>query len=464
MESPLSAKIVRIGGALGFWGDRHDALFDLLKGGPLDYVMMDYLAEVTMSILQKQRLKTPGLGYAHDFIPVIKKALPLLRAKRVRLIANAGGLDPLECARALARAAVEAGFPDLKIGVVSGDDLMPELPRLAAQGVRLDHFDSGASQDGIPSPVLSANAYLGAFPIAAALARGAEIVVTGRVNDAALVLGPLIHEFKWKDSDYDRLASGTIAGHLLECGGQASGGNFNGDWQKVPALERLGYPIAEVDETGDFTMTLHPGQGGLITPAVLKEQLLYEIGDPADYRVADVRCDLTALELEDLGQNRVRVRGARGGAPTADFKVSMTYAGGYKIAVGLIYTWPDCLAKARAGAALFLARLEKLGLLYQDHFVSILGHDGVHGPMSQKNSNPDEVYLRIAFRVADHETAERISREVASHIVSGIPTATGLDARPSPQKEVLFWPSRIAKALVSPVVTLLEASEKADPR
>jgi hypothetical protein len=448
-------KTIRIGGALGYWGDRNDALIDLLKGGPLNYVMLDYLAEVTMSILQKQRTKDPSKGYAHDFVTLIKASLPLLRKNKVKLIANAGGLNPKSCASHLLAIAREAGFGDMKIGVVSGDDLIPRLNSLHEQNIDLKHFASGDSQNKIPGPILSANAYLGAFPIAQALRGGADIVITGRVNDAALALAPMIYEFGWNETQYDLLASGTIAGHLLECGGQASGGNFNGGWRDVPGLGRLAYPIAEVCEDGNFVMTIHPGQGGLVTPAVLKEQLLYEISDPAKYIVADVICDITQAELIDLGQNRVRVQGVRGRAPTPDYKVSMSYEGRYKVTVGLVYTWPDSVEKAQAGARLLLERLQKLGIKYHDHRISILGHDAIHGSMSRKLPDPDEVYLRMAFLVDDEATGEKIAREMATHIVSGIPTACGLDGRASPQKQVIYWPSLIAKNLVTPEVEVI---------
>lgn len=446
-------KTIRIGGALGFWGDRNDALLDLLQGGPLDYVIMDYLAEITMSILQKQRLKDPRMGYAHDFVPLVKSALPLLRKNRVKLIADAGGLNPLGCAEALVAMACESGHPDLRIGVVFGDDLMPHLASLAQKGIDLRHFDTSASQKEIPGPILSANAYFGAFPIAEALDRGADIVVTGRVNDAALALGPMIHEFGLQPDQYDLLAKGTMAGHLLECGGQASGGNYNGGWQDVPDLENLGFPIGEVSEDGALIMTIHPGQGGLMTPAVLKEQLLYEIGDPSAYIVADVICDITALEMEDLGQDRVRVWGVRGHPPTSTYKVSMSYEGAYQISVGLVYTWPDCVLKARAGAELLLKRLDKLGIRYRDHRVSIFGSDAVHGDMSHRVEEPDEVYMRIAFLVDDPQTAERISREMVTHILCGIPTACGLEpGRSSPQKQIVYWPSLIPKSMIHPCV------------
>jgi len=446
-------KTLRIGGALGYWGDRNDALLDLLRGGPLDYIIMDYLAEITMSILQKQRAKDPKLGYAHDFVPLMREALPLLRKNGIRLMADSGGLNPVGCAEALLLAARESGYPDLKVGIVHGDDLMPHMKRLAEKGFDFKHFDTRASQKEITGPILSANAYFGAFPIAEALARGAEIVVTGRVNDAALALGPMIHEFGWKEDQHDLLAAGTMAGHLLECGGQASGGNFNGGWRDVPDLANPGFPIGEIREDGTLVMTVHPGQGGLMTPAVLKEQLLYEIGDPAAYIVADVVCDITGLEMEDVGGNRVRVWGVRGHPPTEFYKVSMSYEGAYQIAVGLVYTWPDCVAKAKSSADLLLKRLDKIGLRYRDHLVSIFGHDAVHGPMSEPNDDPNEVYLRVAFLVDDPQTADRISREMITHVLCGIPTSCALEVgRPSPHKQIVYWPSLIPKSELKPCV------------
>jgi hypothetical protein len=451
-------KTIRIGGALGYWGDRTDALFDLLEGGPLDYVIMDYLAEITMSILQKQHSKNPSLGYPHDFVPLMKRALPLLKKHRVRLVTDAGGLNPLGLADFLIATARDLGWPDLKVGVVHGDNLMPRLADF--EGIEFRHFDTGAPQSEIPGKITSANAYFGAFPIAQAFDSGADLVLTGRVNDAALALGPLIHEFGWTSDQYDLLARGTIAGHLLECGGQASGGNFNKAWQEVPDLPHLGFPIGEISEDGSLVVTIHPGQGGCVTPAVLKEQLLYEIGDPSAYIVADVICDITDLEMEEIGKNRVRVTGTRGHPPTDTYKVSMSYEGGYQISVGLIYTWPDCVAKAKASSAIVLKRLEKLGIRYRDVMVSIFGDDAVHGSMSHPVQDPNEVYLRMAFVVDDAETADLISREMITHVLCGIPTSCLFDAiRPSPHKQVVYWPSLIPKSAIAPLVTIKGGTE-----
>ncbi len=446
---------IRVGGALGFWGDRADAIFDLIRGGPLDYVIMDYLAEVTLSILQKQRMRDPALGYPQDFVPLMKQVLPLLHKHHIRLVTDAGGLNPLGLADVIVAMAREAGFPEFKVGVVHGDDLMPHLESLGATGVDFKHFDTGASQKEIPGKVLSANAYFGAFPIAAALDRGADMVLTGRVNDAALALGPMIYEFGWKPDEFDLLARGTMAGHLIECGGQASGGNYNGGWADVPDLANLGFPIAEIDADGTVVMTVHPDQGGLLTPAVVKEQLLYEIGDPSAYVVADVTCDITQLEMEEVGKNRVLVKGTRGQAPPSSYKVSMTYDGGYKIVVGLAYAWPDCIRKARASGDLILKRLDKLGIRYRDILISIFGDDGLHGGMSHRIEDPNEVYLRMAFSVDDVLTANKISREVTNHVLCGIPTGCMIQpGRPKPHKQIVYWPSLIPKSLVQPEVEI----------
>jgi hypothetical protein len=409
-----------------------------------------------MSILQKQHVRDPNMGYPHDFNPQMKKALPLQRQGQERLITDAGGLNPLGLADALLETAKTLGWPDLKIGVVYGDDLLSHLADFAEQGIEFRNYDTSAPQSEIPGRITSANAYFGAFPIAEALARGADIVLTGRVNDAALALGPSIFEFGWRADQYDLLARGTIAGHLLECGGQASGGNYNEGWQEVPNLDRLGFPIGEISEDGSLVMTIHPGQGGRVTPAVLKEQLLYEIGDPSAYIVADVICDITELEMNDLGSNRVEVRGTKGHPPTSNYKVSMSYEGGYQIAVGLVYTWPDCVAKAKASSEIVLKRLVHLGIQYRDVLVSILGDNAVHGTMGHRIEDPNEVYLRMAFVVDDAETADRISREMITHVLCGIPTSCLFDAiRPSPHKQIIYWPSLIPKSAVTPQVGII---------
>jgi hypothetical protein len=246
-----------------------------------------------------------------------------------------------------------------------------------------------------------------------------------------------------------------MAGHLLECGGQATGGNFNGGWQDVPDLASLGFPVGEVSADGSLVMTLQPGRGGLVTPAVLKEQLLYEIGDPAAYVVADVVCDITELEMTDLGNNRVRITGVRGHPPPSSYKVSMSYEDGYQVAVGLVYTWPDCVAKARAGAELLLGRLEKLGIGTRAHRVSILGHDALHGAMSRQREDPDEVYLRVAFAVDDAATADRIAREMVTHVLCGVPTACMLEPGRAPHhRRIAYWPSLVPKSAVTPAVVV----------
>ncbi len=344
----MSEKIVRIGGASGYWGDTASAPRQLVEKGDIDYLVFDYLAEVTMSILAKMRARSAEAGYATDFITLAMK--PLLReiaAKRIKVVANAGGVNLAACRAALEQIAVEAGVA-LRIGTVEGDDLLPRLEELRAMDLR--DLATGAP---MPERLLSINAYLGGFPIAAALDAGADIVVTGRCVDSALVLGPLIHEFGWAPEDYDRLAAGSLAGHLLECGAQATGGNFT-DWQDVAeGWDDMGFPIAEVRQDGSFVVTKPEGTGGLVTPLSLGEQMLYEIGDPRAYLLPDVVCDFTQVRLAQAGKDRVEVMGARGRAPTGTYKVSATYPGGFGCVGTMVVAGFDAAERAwRNGEAI----------------------------------------------------------------------------------------------------------------
>jgi len=320
----MTARTVRIGSASGFWGDTAMAAPQLVRGGDIRYLVFDYLAEVTMSILAGQRAKDPGAGYATDFVQItMKSLLPELVKKGIRVVANAGGVNPLACRDALARVAEELGLP-LRIGVVLGDDLSARADAFRAQGVV--EMYSGAP---FPQSLASVNAYLGALPIARALDAGCDVVITGRCVDSAVTLGVLIHEFQWSDRDYDRLAQGTLAGHLVECGAQCTGGLFT-DWASVPDWENIGFPIVEASADGTFVITKPPGTGGLVTVQTVAEQLLYEIGDPRAYLVPDVTCDFTAVRFEQDGEHRVRVSGATGRAPTASYKVSATFVDGFR--------------------------------------------------------------------------------------------------------------------------------------
>jgi hypothetical protein len=454
-ESPF-----RIAGASGFWGDRNDALLDQLRGGPLDAVMLDYLAEITMSILRVKKLRDPGAGYAGDFLKALRPALGEVVARGVQVVTNAGGMNPRACAEAVVELARAQGHRGLRVGLVEGDDVMERLGELADRGVDLSNLDTGAPFSTIRERVMSANAYLGADPIAEAIRRGAQVVVTGRCTDSALALGPLLAHFDWAADDWDRRAAGVVAGHVIECGGQASGGNFCGGWEEVPDLANLGYPIAEVDASGDVVVTKHPGLGGLVTPAVVKEQLLYEIGDPRAYLTPDASADFTSFRIEDLGHDRVRISGVRGGPPPDHWKVSISYQDGWTNAVGLTFVWPFALERARATERLLLERAAKLGIQIDAHHVDCIGVNGAHGPMAPPpREEPNEVLLRMAIRTRDRDSAKRFGEEVAPLVLSGLPGACSglLTGRPEPRPIVNFWPARLPREAVSPRVEVLEA-------
>jgi hypothetical protein len=451
----------RIAGASGFWGDRNDALLDQVREGPVDAVMLDYLAEVTMSILRRQKLSDPGAGWARDFVKALEPALPIAVERGIRIVTNAGGINPKACAEAVRDLARRLGLSGVAIGVVSGDDLFDRIDELLARGFVLAHMDSGAPLAPVRSRALSANAYLGATPVAAALRQGAQIVITGRTTDSALALGPLLARFDWAADDWDRRAAGVVAGHLLECGGQASGGNFAGGWRDVPRLEELGYPIAEVVSSGELVLTKHASLGGLVTPAVVKEQLLYEIGDPRAYLTPDVTADFTSIQLEDLGSDRVRVFGVRGRPPPGELKLSISVQGGYRTQATLLFVWPNAFARAEETVRILLSRVNKLGIELEAHQVDFIGVSGAHGPMAPPPSEePNEILLRVAVRTRDRESAMRFAREIAPLVLDGMPGAAsgpGFGGRPEPQPIVDFWPALLPREEVSAKVELVES-------
>lgn len=415
---------VRIGGASGFWGDSAVGAPQLVAGGAIDYLVFDYLAETTMSILAAQRAKSADLGYATDFVEVaMASVIEELGRREIKVVANAGGLNPRACAAALARIAAGAGV-SLRIALVEGDDLEPALPRLREAGV-VDTF----SGQPLPKRLLSANAYLGALPIAQALGAGADVVLTGRCVDSALVLGPLVHEFGWSAHDHDRLAAGSLAGHIVECGCQATGGLFT-DWEEVPDWPGIGYPVVECADDGTFVVTKPEGTGGLVTPAVVAEQLVYEIGDPAAYVLPDVVCDFREVRMEDAGPSRVRVSGARGRPPTDSYKVSATYADGYRSSAALVIVGIDAARKAQRTGEAILARTRRMlverGLGdYRATRIEVLGSESLYGPHARVLA-PREVVLRIAVHHASRDALELFAREIAPAGTSFAPGTAGM--------------------------------------
>jgi hypothetical protein len=453
-------KKVRIAGGQGFWGDLLTAPIDQVRRGPIDYLMLDYLAEVTMSILQKQRKRDPKAGFARDFIDLMREILPDCVEKGIKVTANAGGVNVPGCAEALRSVAEELSLSGkLKIGIVTGDDILDRLPEFLAKGISLTHMDTGESVATVMDKVQSANVYLGAAPLVEALNRGADVVIGGRLTDTGLTLAPLIHEFGWSLDDFDRIASGTIAGHIIECGGQVSGGNCQYDWQNIPRLEDIGFPIIEADTDGSFTVTKHDGTGGRINIQSVREQLLYEMGDPSAYITPDVVADFTTIELSNEGPDRVRVSGIKGRPRTDSYKVSIAYSAGWKAVGTLVYSYPDALAKAKAADEILRARLSRLGLDFEVILTEFVGVNATHGHLSgAADSDIPEVQLRIGVRSENRDSVERFTKEIAPLILTGPPGVTGFaGGRPKVEEIMAYFPALIPKSLIFPEVSVIEA-------
>ena len=443
--------MIRIGNGQGFWGDWLEAPVRLVQDGPLDYLILDYLAEVTMSILQKQKLANPERGFASDFPPLIGRIANQIREKKIRVIANAGGVNPVACARAVLAAA-----PGLKVAVVLGDDVFGRLDELMARGHEMRDMDTGQPLSTVRERILSANAYIGAFPLAEALATGADVVIAGRSTDTALALAPMVHEFGWGPLDYDKLACGTIAGHLLECGAQVTGGNCQVDWQSIPDLANIGYPIVEAEADGTFVLTKHKGTGGRVSLDSVKEQLVYELGDPTRYLTPDCTADFTSIQLRDDGENRVHVSGIRGGERPPTLKLSISFADGWKAIGTLVYTWPDALEKARAADGIVRQRLRDLGLAFDEIHTEFFGVNACLGPVAPVVSDPAEVQLRLGVRGHDKQAVDRFTRELIPLVLSGPPGATGYgDGRPKLREIVAYWPALLPREEISTSVEVI---------
>jgi len=451
--------MIRIANGQGFWGDSLQAPVEQIRRGPIDYLTLDYLAEVTMSILQKQRMHDPQAGYARDFVDLIARVLPDLKDRRVRVIANAGGINPLGCRDAVLDAAARQNI-SVKVGTVAGDDITDRLDQFLKRGIELQNMDTGEPLAAIRAQVERANVYFGAFPVAQALGLGAEIVVTGRVADAALTLAPMIHQFGWQDTDWDRLSAGIVAGHAIECGAQVTGGNCQVDWETMPELADVGYPIVEAEPDGTFCVTKHAGTGGRVTVASVKEQLLYEIGDPTQYITPDCVADFTTVQLDQAGPDRVRCSGIRGRPATNFYKVSISYTAGFKAMGSLVYTWPDAYKKARAADQILRQRLGRLGLRFDEIRTEFLGANACHGipsaePAPEIEPHLPEVVLRVGVRSENRAAVERFTREIAPLVLNGPPGVSGLGlGRQRVEEIVAFWPALIPKSEVQPEVAI----------
>jgi len=452
------SRVVRVASGQGFWGDWLEAPRRQVEGGQVDYLMLDYLAEVTMSIVQKQKERDPRMGYARDFIGAMESVFPAVAERGVKVIANAGGVNPMACADAVLEAASKHGVRGkIRIGVVTGDDILDRLDELLAAGHELRNMDTNEPLANIRDRVLSANAYIGSTPIVEALQQGANVVVTGRSTDTALTMAPLRHEFGWAADDWNRLAAGIVAGHILECGAQCSGGNCLHDWRNIPDLANVGYPIAEAQADGTFVITKHANTGGRVNVPSVTEQLVYEMGDPNSYITPDVVADFTSIRLEDAGENRVRVHGITGGPPTPFLKVSIAYRSGYKAVGTLVYSWPDAMEKAQLADRVLRERLDNLGLKFDQVLSEFVGATATHGPLAGDGRGAPEVQYRIGVRGSDRAAVERFTREIAPLVLNGPPSVTGFaGGRPKVEEIVAYWPALLDKRAVSTAVTIVE--------
>lgn len=452
MPEPL-----RIGNAQGFWGDADDAAARLLAGQPnLDYLTLDYLAEVSLSILALQRDRDPAVGYTRDFLDVLRSLVPFWKSgSKTKVVTNAGGLNPLDCAKACAKILADAGLGHLKIGVVSGDDVLPAIQQNGGQDDDFRHLETDESASAVASKLVTANAYIGAEPIAAALKQGADIVLTGRVADPSMAVGPCMAHFGWSATDYDRLAGATIAGHLIECGAQVCGG-ISTNWLEIPDPANIGFPVVEVAADGSCVVTKPEGTGGWVNLETVKEQLLYEIGDPDNYLSPDVTVSFLSLALEQIGPDRVQVKGANGRAPVDKYKVSATFREGYTAQGLLTIFGRSAVEKARRCGEIVIDRVRQAGYDLERYTIECLGSNAVALDVLPEKTDLLETVLRISVADSRREAIDRFSKELFPLVTAGPQGATGYSAgRPHARPVFGYWPCLIQKSKVQPTVQIL---------
>ncbi|MCH9691094.1 MAG: DUF1446 domain-containing protein [Gammaproteobacteria bacterium] len=457
MQAQQNKKVL-IANAQGFWGDSLLGSLRLVEEGPVDYLTFDYLAEITMSIMQKQKMRDANSGYATDFVQLIGRIIKICKQKKIKIIANAGGVNLRACLKAIKKTIVETGVTGIHVGIVEGDDIMDRLAELRVSGETFANMETGEAIEPIVDRITSANVYIGAAGIVEALRQGADIVVTGRASDPSLVLAPLIYEFGWPLDDYDKMAAGTIMGHVIECGSQCTGGNFT-DWQTVPDMARIGFPVVEANADGSFVVTKHDNTGGLVSVETVTSQLLYELGDPKSYLSPDCIADFTSIQISQDGENRVRISGIRGREATSSFKVSMSYSNGYKVLCTLCISGPDTVEKAQRLADMVFARVQMHGfdIAEDDRFLELFGNNLLYRGIVPRLEHPHEVLLRLGAKSNNPKALQVLAAEIAPLITSGPPGITGFaGGRARPTEIVGYWPTLIDKSRINTQILVEE--------
>ena len=451
-------KTIKIGNAGGYWGDDPSALERQVNGGRLDYITMDFLAEITMSIMQKQQSRDPEAGYAKDFIGMLKPILKKIVADKTTIITNAGGINPKSCANAIMNLGKELGV-EPKISIVYGDDIIGDIDEVMKKGASFQNMETGEEFNSVKDKIEAANIYFGAAPVVEALKDNPDIIITGRVTDTGITLAAMVHEFGWSIDDWDKLAHGIVAGHIMECGTQATGGNFT-DWEKVESFDNVGFPIVEVSETGEFTVTKHEGTGGLVSVDTVREQLFYEMGHPGAYITPDVIADFTTIHLEQQSPGRVRVSGVKGYAPTPLYKVSMAYEDGFKAQGSIIISGPNARAKAETFAKIFWNRC---GTDYLETSTEYVGWNACQRSLVKRDDG-NEILLRLGVRAEDEKTIRKFAKLIPSLILSGPPGVAVLGGVPRPQKVVSYWPALLSKDICHPYIAKFENGQLVDEK
>ncbi len=442
------SKKVKIGGGQGFWGDSNDAAIHMIRHSDIDYLGCDYLAELTLSIMQRQKLKNPAMGYARDFVGLVKEIGREAYEKNIKILTDAGGMNIDGCVKEVSNTLKEQGVDNFKIGYVTGDDMLERLPEMMKQGIAFENMDDVGDFNEIKDKIVNANVYYGHEPIVECLKQEADMVITGRATDSALFLSPMMYEFGWAPDDYDNLARGIMTGHLLECGGQGAGGNYMYDWKSVPRMDELGFPIVELSDN-EMYITKAPDCGGIICEQSCKEQFLYEVLDPANYLTPDVNVDISHATLTNAGDNRVKVEGIKGKKRPDTVKLCIGYHAGYKVATYLSFAWPDAYEKAQYTADILMKKMKRKGLVAEEIRIDYLGvnalHLGVANMDSEMLKNMNEVVLRIAIRTKEKAEAAKIIPEISPLQLNGPPGASFFGGRAKVQEVIGLWPTLIPR-------------------